>query len=338
MAASRCPNASSSSSAPAARAASMKRSRWLLAFRKGAFAMSISQTEPSYEYIAYIDESGDPGLGKVKGVTDEKGSSEWLIVAATVVRRRDEAHMEPWVKGITSQFRGHQKTGIHFKDLSAAKRLVVCSEMVRLPLRCFVVASNKKNMQGHQNPWAELIPSDNWFYCWMTRLLLERVTRFVDIHAREQFGKPATLKIVFSRRGRMSYPQLEAYYTWLKIKSVADAQFLDIGDISWSVMDRRQIFVCDHEEDFGLHFADATASAFFKACDYRDTGSCDPQFAQKLELIMGRYPNILDGQIAGYGLKLMPGLRKARLRQDQQRIFRWYGYPHQWWDPNRTTP
>jgi hypothetical protein len=35
---------------------------------------------PEYHYVAYVDESGDPGLDTVKPI-DPGGASEWLVVA-----------------------------------------------------------------------------------------------------------------------------------------------------------------------------------------------------------------------------------------------------------------
>jgi len=186
-------------------------------------------------------------------------------------------------------------------------------------------------MRGYQNPWAEQIPSKNWFYCWLTRLLLERLTLFVHLDSVSRYGKPQPLKIVYSERGGISYEQMNAYYAWLKMKDVAGTQVLTLGELTWSVMDRRLLEVYPHDEQPGLHLADTVASAFFKACDFRDTGSCDPQFAKLLEQRMGRTPDVLDGEIAGYGLKLMPDFKTAKLTKQQQEIFRFYGYPKQWW-------
>jgi hypothetical protein len=294
--------------------------------------MSLPQAPPEYEYLAYIDESGDPGLNRVKGI-DANGASEWLILGAAVFRRQYEPRIEGWIRDITSGFRGHQKFGIHFADLNPAKRLLVCEKMRALPARYWVVASNKKNMKGYQNPWASLIPSKNWFYCWMTRLLLERITHFVARDSASRFGAPRLLKIVYSERGGISYEQMNAYYTWLKFKDVAGTQVLALGELTWTVMDRRLLEVAAHNDRAGLHFADTVASAFFKACDFRDTGECDPQFAKLLEPRMGRFPDILDGGIAGYGVKIMPSFRGARLTRDQEKIFKFYGYPRQWWAP-----
>lgn len=288
--------------------------------------------QADYEYVAYVDESGDPGLSKVKPL-DYHGSSEWLILGATVVSRENEAKVAGWVRDTTKDFRGHQRVGFHFSDLNPAKRSLVCSKIATLPVRCFAIASNKKNMRGYENPYASKLSDKNWFYCWLTRLLLERITLFVKQHSTEKFGEPKRLKIEYSNRGGLSYSQMNAYYSWLKHTEQDGRLYLPQGTLCWDVMDPSLLEVHGHQEHAGLHFADAVASAFFKACDKHDTGSCDPQFAQILKPKMARQPDRRDGQVAGFGVKIMPGFTKAKLDADQQTIFRYYGYPKSWWGP-----
>lgn len=299
--------------------------------------MSLQTNPPPYEYVAYIDESGDPGLRTVKPI-DPSGSSEWLVLGAVVIRRQNEATTTQWITDITKGFRNHQRYGIHFKDLNPTKKMLVCQRMAHLDCRYFCVASNKKNMRGYRNPWAEQIPSDNWFYCWLTRLLLERITDFVEQKSLSEFGTPKLLKIIYSERGGLSYGQMNAYYTWLRMRSFGGRLYLPLGDLAWSVMHEQLLEVHGHNERAGLHLADAVASSFFKACDYLDTGACDPSFAKELKPRMARVPDKVDGQISGYGLKLMPNLKRARLTVEQEEIFRFYGYPAQWWAPVPSTP
>ena len=295
--------------------------------------MEDPQSSDRYDYIGYIDESGDTGLKRVKPI-DTPGASEWMVLSAVVIRRTHEADVVRWMKDICRPFRNHQRFGFHFRNLKPAKKLLVCEGIRKLPLRIFVVASNKKNMRGYLNPWAALIPSNNWFYCWMTRVLLERVTFFVNSDSLARYGEPRLLKIEYSNRGGLSYAQMDAYYTYLQHRVSIGRNELTMGDLSWQVMRRGLLQVHQHDDRAGLHFADAAASSFFKACDKYDTGAIDTQFAKLLEPRMGRFPDILDGQIAGYGVKLLPGLRSAKLDLDQTEIFRFYGYPHQWWAPD----
>jgi len=294
--------------------------------------MANPANQEEYHYIAYVDESGDPGLNTVKPI-DQKGSSEWMVIGATVILSHRETSVPTWVKDIVSGFHGHQKYGFHFRDLNPAKKRVVCTSLASLPFRVFAVASNKKNMKGYENPYADKLSDDNWFYCWLTRLLLERVTLFVKEDSIVRFGEPKKLKIEYSNRGGLSYAQMNAYYSWLQMRSQAEKLVLPLGDLCWEVMHPSLLEVHNHKERLGLHFADAVASAFFKACDKHDTGGCDPQFAKLLKKRMARHPDTRDGEISGYGLKLMPNFKLAKLDPDQQEIFRYYGYPKQWWAP-----
>lgn len=118
-----------------------------------------------YGYIAYIDEAGDPGLKKVRP-TDENGSSEWLILSAVVMRAKRESEVVGWVDEIRTDIGVRQRRDLHYRDLSPTRKLAVASRIAALPVRGFVVCSNKKNMRGYSNPRAAKIPSQEWFYNW----------------------------------------------------------------------------------------------------------------------------------------------------------------------------
>jgi len=290
----------------------------------------MSNNPPEYHYVTYIDEAGDDGLRAVKPLS-RPGSSEWLILSAVVIRAENQSKVADWTEQIKAEFRNHQRSDIHFSGLNPAKRKRACEMMAELDARYFVVASNKKNMQGYTNPFAGKIPSRNWFYCWMTRLLLERVTKFVLDKSIAEHGEAKKLRIEYSARGGLSYSQMHAYYEWMKLKK--HNPFLPWGRIAWEVMDPALMYIYPHLEREGLQLADVVASAFFKACDKHDTGACDPTFAKILKPRMGREPDKRRGQISGFGVKLMPSMRKAKLDPDQAAIFRHYGYPSQWWCP-----
>lgn len=290
-----------------------------------------------YHYIAYIDESGDDGLRVVKPI-DQNGSSEWLVISAVVIAAHREVESGAWMQKIASQCYRMQRKTVHFKDLNAATKAMACREVAGFPIRCFVVASNKKNMRGYQNPFAAEIPSKNWFYCWLTRILLERVTHWVKMRSLLDHGEVKKLRIEYSERGGLSYSQMTAYYEWLRMKSDAANLYLPLGDLSWEVMHRDLLKVYHHAARPGLQLADIVASSFFKACDVYDTGGCDHQFAMILRDRMARDLKLGFNYISGYGVKLLPSLPEAKLLPEQREIFQWYGYPRQWWDPDPTNP
>ncbi|WP_158916220.1 DUF3800 domain-containing protein [Caulobacter sp. S45] len=290
--------------------------------------MPNADAPPNYDYVAYIDESGDPGITRVKPL-DERGSSEWLIVAAVVVAASREAQLSAWNGTLMSTLNSRQMREVHFAKLNPTRKLQACEHVASLPVRCFAVASNKQNMRGWRNPFAEKIRSDNWFYCWMTRLLLERVTHWAEHRSLKDYGEIRKVKLVYSERGGLSYSQMNAYYSWLRSKG--ENQFLTAGNLVYETMDMRLLEVQNHTGHDGLKMPDIVASALFKAADRWDTGACDPRFAKALAPRMARWPEP-NGAIAGYGVKLMPTLGKLinKTQSEQLEIFRHFGYPDQW--------
>lgn len=286
---------------------------------------------PDYDYVAYIDESGDPGIKTVRPI-DPNGSSEWLMVSAVVVAAKREPEISGWISEMMAAMNSRQMRDIHFAKLSPERKLIACQRVASLPVRCFVVASNKQNMRGHRNLRAEKISSDNWFYCWLTRLLLERVTHWVKEHSLAEYGEIRRVKLVFSERGGLSYSQMNAYYHWLKAKG--DNQYLRRGNIAYDTIHMQLMEVINHTAHDGLKLPDIVASAFFKAADIHHTRGCDPRFAMALEARMARWPDKRSGLAAGYGVKLMPGYGALRhkVKNRQRDVFRHFGYPREWAD------
>ncbi|TDR87209.1 DUF3800 domain-containing protein [Enterovirga rhinocerotis] len=286
--------------------------------------MSDSKLEQPYRYVAYIDESGDDGLRKIWPL-DSEGASEWLVLSAVVVRAERERDVLAWVKEIKEEIRHRQTPDLHFSRLSDdSKRLAVCQQIAKRDVRCFAVVSNKKNMRGYANPRAAKVPARNWFYCWMCRLLLERVTSFCGHRNKIEKTPLSKLKFEFSERGGMSYSQFRAYLEWIKLQSKSDNLYLSRGDLDWSVVDTTLVESYNHRLRAGLQLADAVASAFYQAIDVRSNGTCKPEFAKALRPRMWQGD---DGQIAERGLKAMPSpLWRARLLPQQKDIFSFYGY------------
>jgi hypothetical protein len=235
---------------------------------------------PKVSYVAYIDESGDDGVGTVRPV-DPNGATEWFTLSAVVVRA--EAQSEAvWVRGILRDIELDRRHELHFQPLDDWRKAIVCNRIAGLPLRCFVAMSHKVNMRGHQNPQAAKVSAGKtWFYWWMTWLLLERATDYCERRSLRDYGSPRLVRLEFSRRGGLRYPHFQSYLYWLRMQSRVGALFLKRGDLKWSVIDPiNEVAAYDHPERAGLQIADAVASAFYLAvaCD-----SPDPQFACALK-------------------------------------------------------
>ncbi|WP_347272072.1 hypothetical protein [Sphingomonas sp. CARO-RG-8B-R24-01] len=258
-----------------------------------------------------------------------------MIVSAAVIPAEFEPDVQVWITELMKLIGSQQLRDIHFQKLRPDRKALVCSYIAQKRVKLFVVASNKQNMQGYTNPKASNIPSNSWFYCWLTRVLLERVTDFVHAASMRKYGEPKLMKLEYSERGGLSYSQMHAYYEWLRLKSASGAVPLYIpwGNLEWSVMHRDLMTVFNHKERDGLKLPDIAASAFFKALDIHDTGACDPAFAKLLAPAMARSPE--RKLTCGYGVKLLPNWRtldRFAVPEPQREILRYYGYPGpQWW-------
>lgn len=287
-------------------------------------------TKPDYEFIAYIDESGDPGLKNVRPI-DEKGSTEWMTVSAVVISREHEDAPKKWVADINRSIGETNTQVIHFKDLSPLHRLSVCEQVAALPVRLFVVASNKKNMRRHRNVKAEKVPSKQWFYNWLVRILVERVTDWCLRRARRQNLTRQHVKFVFSQSGGHSYSQTAAYHALLMKQARGGKPVLAKWVPRWEVMSHNLVEAYPHYQRAGLQLADVVASAFYQAVDNLDTGPCECSYAKALAPRMALTAH---GDHHDYGVVLQPTpCWEAELGEDQKEIFGLYGYdftPPRW--------
>lgn len=180
------------------------------------------------------------------------------------------------------------------------------------------------------------MPVVDWFYCWMTRLALERMTNFVWRRSVQRFGSPKRVKLIFSERGQLKIGQIAAYYEWIRQQSRNDNLYISSGDLEWETISPHLIDKDFHKNLPGLKLADVLASAFNAAYDNKQSGPCEPAYAMNLKPIMGRFPNNERGHHCGYGVKLLPGWRGAKMTTDQKVIFSHYGYPKQLWQDGKS--
>jgi hypothetical protein len=178
--------------------------------------MDAPSTKKPYGFVAYIDESGDDGLAKIKPI-DPEGSSEWFVLSAVVVRANNENAGGRWQQDIMRGFGYTQRTDIHYRKLSLKRKRVACEYMARQPLRIFVLMSNKKNMRGYSNKRCAEEPY--YFYWWCSRILLERVTTFCAMASQVIYKEDRKVKMIFAQRGGMSYPRLMSYLGLLEHQS-----------------------------------------------------------------------------------------------------------------------
>ncbi|MGV2071643.1 DUF3800 domain-containing protein [Agrobacterium vitis] len=283
---------------------------------------------PDHEFIAYIDEAGDPSLKRVRPI-DSVGSTEWMTISAVLVRRERDDDILKWVSDINRQIGGANSHIIHFKDLNSDQKFEVCDHMNQLPARYFVVASNKKNMRGYRNVKAEKAGAKQWFYNWLVRILIERVTDWCFRYATRHSLTRRHVKFVFSQSGGHSYSQTAAYHELLRYQSRGNTAKLAKYTPRWEVMSFKLVENYPHSKRAGLQLADVVASAFYQAIDNLDTGPCDPRFAIALEDRMALNSR---NEHRDYSVVLQPTPDwTADISEDQRAIFRHYGYEFKKW-------
>ncbi len=247
----------------------------------------MSKEPPDYGYIAYIDEAGDPGLKKVRPI-DNNGSTEWLVLSAVVIRRKWEPDIKGWVNTIVDDIGVRQRNDLHYRTLSPTRKMAVANAMCELPLRGFAICSNKKNMRGYKNPRAAKIPSQEWFYNWCLRLLIERITAFCDRRTMHDHGERKKVKLEFSRRGGHRYSQTRAYQWYLDFQNQAQSMVLNKRKPVTDLLSTDLMEDHSHYDRAGLQLADFVASAFYQGINTIGPGKWMAEPAIALEKIMAR--------------------------------------------------
>lgn len=277
-------------------------------------------------YVAFIDEAGDDGLQHIRS-EDAPGASEWFILSAVLVRVERETETVSWVRDLVSAMRQPQLSNLHFRTLREDRKEFICNRLATLPLRIFTVLSNKRNMQGYinNNAAAAKVNRTAWFYCWCSRMLLERITDYCARRTIRDFGMFRPVRFEFSSRGGVRLGEVRDYFSYLRDQSTMGLMYNHWGDLAWSVVDVRLMVEYPNKARAGLQLADCVAGAFYNATELNATGQVNPTFAKALA---PRVASNAHGNRFNYGLKMIPEGALRRLQAPQIQVFDFYrNYP-----------
>lgn len=246
----------------------------------------------SHSFIAYIDESGDDGLsGRFREPGRRGGSSHWLAIGAVVWRSSRDLDFVQVAKAIASKLPGEKGSKpLHFSNFDHAQRVMAINQLCDQPMRIVTVIANKPTVPEG------VYTNRNQLYHYMTRYLIERISWLCrDLRKTVPEGD-GRVKLVFARRGGMSYPDFKDYLEKLKQKQDDDIQ------IHWPVIDINGIEALDQPARYGLQIADLCVSGITWALEPDFYGNSEPRFARMLkERVYSRNGNYLS-----YGAKLVP--------------------------------
>lgn len=255
-----------------------------------------------HSFIAYIDECGDDGLGnyRVPGVSG--GASRWLTLSATVCRMSRERDAITWRDEIRSRL-DSKSLGkpLHFVGLRHEQRVMAAQLIARKPIRSICVVANKPAIP------AGIYTGKNQLYFYLCRYLIERISWLCsDMRPRVPEGD-GRVKIVFSRRGGMSYPDFQDYLSKLKGRNDIAIQ------IRWPVIDIEGVAAQDHSRNAGLQISDIIASGITAGVEPNHYGNCELRYAETLKPIIYRR----NGNFLSYGMKFYPWADQLELTAEQ---------------------
>lgn len=190
--------------------------------------------------------------------------------------------------------------------MSHAQRRRACQIIGEQPLRFSAVLGLKNTRE------AAVFRDKNQLYFYLTRYLIERVSWFCKDYrsiVREGDGKA---RIIFSRRGGLSYNGFQEYLRKLKNS--------ESTTINWSAIDIETVKAEDHSKLAGLQIADCGISAIASAIEPDRYGNVEGQYLNELrKTIFNKRGNYLS-----YGLKFLPGMQRANLTAEQAANFSRY--------------
>jgi hypothetical protein len=270
-------------------------------------------------FVAYIDESGDPGLRAIRA-----GSSQWFVISCLLVQEHHVPTLANTHERILSQFRNRQTDFLHFKNLLPFKKSIACAEIAKAPCRAFCVISNKINILNYRNP--NLGNNKDWLYWWMTRILLERVTEFCHRYAQKTNIVEPKIRIVFSRRSSNDYDEFKLYLRRLQSQSTAGGLYINEGDITWPLYDPEEIHIVNAKNLIGLQLADTIAGAVYNGLE-TGTKQHNLDYIQRILPVMARNSS---RRLFGYGVKSMPPVSDIILDAQQREFFTICDYRGRW--------
>jgi hypothetical protein len=266
----------------------------------------------THSFVAYIDEAGDDGLNpeKFRVAGRGGGSSHWLALGAVVWRYSRDLDAVQWAKGILANLPEQRRSRpLHFKDLDHGQRIMAMRAICGKPFRLTTVIANKP-----------IIPEGTYverhqLYHYMCRYLIERISWMCrDFRPIVPEGD-GRVKLIFSRRRAMNYPDFQNYMQHLQDLHDPDIQ------IHWPVIDTPGIEAHDHGSRYGLQLADLATSGLMAALEPDYYGNVEPRFARSLK------PRVYNrnGNYMSYGTKMVPPPSQLELSEGQQEFVQIFG-------------
>jgi hypothetical protein len=234
-------------------------------------------------YRVYVDEAGDRGISNA--------SDCHFVVSAVVVEDARDSMLRQELGALRGQLGRHPGHVLHFVKFSHSQRLKAVQDVASSSLATIVNVVVHKDLIGQPLPTGNLahVAKPDPMYLWALRLLLERVSWFVD----DSGGSGAI--VTFAHLKGFRAQKLHDYRAALEGNG-------DIG-IRWSVFAGHPFRIESPRSVELLQVADIAASALFRAVEPDAFENTETRYLEELRPKLYRRG---DGQITSYGLKVFP--------------------------------
>lgn len=232
-------------------------------------------------FVAYIDEAGDEGF------KFGKGSSEWFVLGAAILRRATEMPEIKLIDDVRDRLnRGRAadrqfpaKKALHFRDLEHDVRKYYAARIAKADLTTAVVLIKKRDLVPLYQTPAEQKQVGEVLYHTATTSLIDIISHYcINERNSKDFGD-GSVDLVFSSRSTLDYAELKDFVG----EVLADPEpFKHQGHANADIIRVSQIQPIMHGKSMGLQIADAITSSYYKAVEPSADGFTEDAYVRLL--------------------------------------------------------
>jgi hypothetical protein len=234
-------------------------------------------------YRVYVDEAGDRGIAS--------RSSKHFVVSAVIVADSQDATVRAEHANLVHALGRHPGDVLHFRKLTHPQKIKAAQDIGGSAVTAIT------NVIIHKGPLGKPLPAGSMayisrpdpMYLWALRLLLERVSWFVDDHN----GTDAV--VTFAHVRHFKADKLHDYRHALELTPEVE--------IRWPPFQGHPFRIESPAERKLLQLADAAASALFRAIEPDDYGNTERRYLDSLAPKIYRRGS---APTTSYGLKVFP--------------------------------
>jgi Protein of unknown function (DUF3800) len=234
-------------------------------------------------YRVYVDEAGDRGVSA--------RSDRHFVVSAIIVPDSTDARLRSEVAELRASLGRHPGHVLHFVKFSHSQRLKAAQDVARFSFAAIANVVVHKDLIGQPLPAGDTayISRPDPMYLWALRLLLERISWFVDDNGAGQ------AIVTFAHLKGFPAAKLHDYRKALETS--------DGVGIRWRVFDGHPFRIDSPKAVELLQVADIAASALFRAIEPDTYGNTEPRYLEELKPKIYRRHK---ANVTSYGLKAFP--------------------------------